>query len=455
MDLHVVILAAGKGSRMKSALPKVMHRIAGKPMLAHVLDSARSLNPAKIHIVVGHGAEQVRSAFDDADISWVEQQQQLGTGHAVREALPAIPVEAKVLVLYGDVPLIQSSTLSDLLAPVSDTCMSLLTAELDDPSGYGRIIRNVADEVVAIVEQKDANAEQLAVQEVNTGILAATSNCLKDWLPRLSNENAQGEYYLTDIIAMAVQQDVDVEVAQPEYLEEVQGVNNRLQLCELECFVQTAKAEQLMLEGVTLYDPNRLDIRGELLAGQDVTIDINCVFEGRVELAEGVEIGPNCVLKDCIVGKGTKVHAHSVIESAVIGADANIGPFARLRPGTELGDRTKVGNFVETKKALVGNGSKINHLSYVGDAEIGENVNVGAGTITCNYDGVNKSRTVLGDGVFVGSNTALVAPVVVENNATIGAGSVVTADVPEDHLAVGRARQKNIAGWNRPSKESK
>lgn len=454
MDLHVVILAAGKGSRMKSRIPKVMHCIAGKPMLAHVLDSARALNPAKIHIVVGHESGQVESAFDDSDISWIEQREQLGTGHAVREALPAIPDNAKVLILYGDVPLIQGRTLSDLLAPVSDSSMSLLTAELDDPQGYGRIIRNIADEVIAIVEQKDATDDQLAVQEVNTGILAASSNCLKSWLPALSNDNAQGEYYLTDIIAMAVADDVEIEVAQPEYLEEVQGVNNRLQLCELECFVQTRQAEQLMLAGVTLYDPNRLDIRGELIASQDVIIDINCVFEGRVELAEGVEIGPNCVLKDCVVGKGTRIHSHSVLESSEIGEDANIGPFARLRPGTKLGNQTKVGNFVETKKAVVGEGSKINHLSYVGDAELGRNVNVGAGTITCNYDGVNKSKTVLGDGVFVGSNTALVAPVSVESNATIGAGSVVTSDVPEENLAVARARQKNISGWKRPVKES-
>ena len=454
MDLHVVILAAGKGTRMKSNLPKVLHPVAGKPMLQHVIDAAKTLNPSKVHVVIGHGAESVIDTISDSDISWVEQTEQLGTGHAVDQALPAIPENSNVLILYGDVPLIEAATLSCLLDKVNEQQLAILTVELGDPTGYGRIVRNIADEVVAIVEQKDASAEQLAITEINTGILAASAKHLKRWLPQLSSDNAQGEYYLTDVIEMAVSEEIDVEAVQPSFIEEVQGVNNRLQLCELECFVQSKQAEQLMLSGVTLFDPNRIDVRGDLNVGIDITIDVNCVFEGEVILADEVVIGPNCYLKDVKIGKGTVIQANSVLEGATIGSDASIGPFARIRPGTRLADKTKVGNFVETKKTEVGEGSKINHLSYVGDAMIGQDVNIGAGTITCNYDGVNKSKTILQDQVFVGSNTSLVAPVSVAKNATIGAGSVVTSDVQENQLAVARSRQKNIDGWNRPNKKS-
>ena len=350
-------------------------------------------------------------------------------------------------------PLISVETLLELSELADNRTLALLTAYLDDPTGYGRIVRDVADDIRAIVEQKDASEEQLRIQEINTGILAVSAQKLKDWLPRLSSDNAQGEYYLTDIVEMAVKDDMEVLAAHPEQLEEVQGVNNRLQLCELECFYQSQQAEKLMLSGITLFDPNRIDIRGELQHGQDIVIDVNCVFEGKVVIEDNVFIGPNCVIKNATLKQGCQIHANSVIEEAEVGVDANIGPFARLRPGTVLGPDTKVGNFVETKKTRVAAGSKINHLSYVGDAEIGENVNVGAGTITCNYDGVNKYKTKLDDEVFVGSNTALVAPVSVGKSATIAAGSVVTSDVSENQLAVGRGKQRNIDGWKRPVKQ--
>lgn len=454
MSLHVVVLAAGKGSRMKSNLPKVLHRVAGKSMLGHVYDTAEELNAENIHVVIGHGADQVKAHFAESDITWVEQTEQLGTGHAVAQALPNIPEDSQVLVLYGDVPLIDPDTLSQLISGLSDTSMALLTVELPDPTGYGRITRDQEGLVTAIVEHKDASPEQLAIKEVNTGILAANGADLHRWLPSLSSENAQGEYYLTDIIEMAVNEGKKVEVTQPKFVEEVQGVNNRIQLCELECFVQSQIAEQLMTEGVTLFDPHRIDVRGDLHIGSDIIIDVNCVFEGEVVLEDNVVIGPNCVIKDSIIREGTVIEAHSVVESTDIGANAKVGPFARLRPGTVLSDNTKVGNFVETKKTVVGKGSKINHLSYVGDAELGENVNVGAGTITCNYDGVNKFKTELADGVFVGSNSSLVAPVSVGKDSTIGAGSVVTSNVSDQQLAVARARQKNIDGWKRPEKKS-
>jgi len=453
MELHVVILAAGKGSRMKSKLPKVLHPVAGKPMLQHVIDAAKQLSPQKIHVVIGHGSEQVVDAINDQNIDWVMQTEQLGTGHAVDQALPEIPGNAKILVLYGDVPLIETATLEQMLALVTDSSMSLLTVLLPDPTGYGRIVRNIADEVTAIVEHKDASDEQLAINEVNTGILATTSDAMKTWLPKLSSDNAQGEYYLTDIIAMAVSDDIDVETVEPAFLEEVQGVNNRLQLCELECFVQSRTAEHLMLDGVTLYDPHRIDVRGTLVTGQDIVIDVNCVFEGHNEIADNVVIGSNCVIKNSVIGPGTTIEANSVIDNAIIGAQAQIGPFARVRPGTSLGDNTKVGNFVETKKATVAAGSKINHLSYIGDATIGADVNIGAGTITCNYDGVNKSQTELGDGVFIGSNSSLVAPVKIEEGATVGAGSIITTQVKKDQLAVARAKQRNIDGWQKPVKK--
>ena len=450
--LHVVILAAGQGSRMKSALPKVLHPIAGRPMLHHVIDTAKLLGAEKIHTVIGHGADKVREATDEASVNWVTQSEQLGTGHAVAQALPDLPDDARVLVLYGDVPLTRHETLEGLVGTLDDNTLGLLTVTMDNPQGYGRIVRNADGDVQSIVEQKDASAEQQQIREVNTGILAVSAKHLKSWLPTLSNSNAQGEYYLTDIIAMAVAQGLGVSVSQPENPFEVQGVNNRLQLAELERWFQRQQADRLMTEGATLADPARVDVSGELSIGNDLWIDVNVVFEGKVSLGSNVSIGPGCVIKDATIADGAEIKANSVIEGAVIGANAQIGPFARIRPGTELAANTKVGNFVETKKAIVGEGSKINHLSYVGDASLGRNVNVGAGTITCNYDGVNKYQTVLGDGVFVGSNTALVAPVTVATEATIGAGSTITRDVADHELAVARGRQRNIAGWEKPKK---
>ena len=450
--LHVVILAAGQGSRMKSALPKVLHPIAGRPMLHHVIATAKQLGAEKIHTVIGHGAEKVLETTDEASVNWVTQSEQLGTGHAVAQALPDLPDDARVLVLYGDVPLTRHETLDGLVGTLDDNTLGLLTVTMDNPQGYGRIVRNADGKVQSIVEQKDASAEQQQIREVNTGILAVSAKHLKNWLPTLSNSNAQGEYYLTDIIAMAVDQGLGVSVSQPENPFEVQGVNNRLQLAELERWFQRQQADRLMTEGATLADPARLDVRGELSIGNDLWIDVNVVFEGKVNLGSNVSIGPGCVIKDTTIADGAEIKANSVIEGAVIGAHAQIGPFARIRPGTELAANTKVGNFVETKKAIVGEGSKINHLSYVGDASLGRNVNVGAGTITCNYDGVNKYQTVLGDGVFVGSNTALVAPVTVAAEATIGAGSTITRDVADHELAVARGRQRNISGWEKPKK---
>jgi len=451
--LHVVILAAGQGSRMKSSLPKVLHRIAGKPMLHHVMDTARKLGAERIHGVIGHGADQVKAITQADDVQWAIQEDQLGTGHAVSQALPNLPDEARVLILYGDVPLTQPETLEELVSRVSEQTIGLLTVTLDNPDGYGRILRDKQGKVTAIVEQKDATPEQKTINEVNTGILAVSASHLKAWLPQLSNANAQDEYYLTDVIAMASEAGVGIEVAQPDTEFEVQGVNNRIQLAGLERWYQQQQADRLMTAGATLADPARIDVRGDLTVGQDVLIDINAVFEGKVTLESGVSIGPNCLLRNCHIGANSQIEAHSVIDGARVGQHAQIGPFARLRPGTELADHTKVGNFVETKKTVVGEGSKINHLSYVGDATLGRNVNVGAGTITCNYDGVNKHQTEIGDGVFVGSNTSLVAPVALANNATIGAGSTITRDVAAEELAVARGKQRNIANWQRPDRK--
>jgi bifunctional UDP-N-acetylglucosamine pyrophosphorylase/glucosamine-1-phosphate N-acetyltransferase len=450
--LHVVILAAGQGSRMKSALPKVLHPIAGRPMLHHVIETAKQLGAEKVHTVIGHGADRVRETTDEPSVSWVVQNEQLGTGHAVAQALPDLPDDARVLVLYGDVPLTRHETLDELVGTLNDQTLGLLTVTMDNPQGYGRIVRNGQGQVQCIVEEKDASPEQQQIHEVNTGILAVSAKHLKTWLPALSNSNAQGEYYLTDIIAMAVEQGLRISVSQPENPFEVQGVNNRLQLAQLERWFQRREADRLMTEGATLADPARVDVRGELSIGNDLWIDVNVVFEGKVVLGSNVSIGPGCLIKDASIADGAEIKANSMIEGAVIGTNAQIGPFARIRPGTQLAANTKVGNFVETKKAIVGEGSKINHLSYVGDASLGRNVNVGAGTITCNYDGVNKYRTVLGDGVFVGSNTALVAPVTVAAEATIGAGSTITHDVADHELAVARGRQRNIAGWEKPKK---
>jgi bifunctional UDP-N-acetylglucosamine pyrophosphorylase/glucosamine-1-phosphate N-acetyltransferase len=450
--LHVVILAAGQGSRMKSSLPKVLHKVAGRSMLHHVIATAKTLGAAEIHGVIGHGADQVKAAFAGYNVGWVMQEQQLGTGHAVAQALPDLPDDARVLVLYGDVPLTTADTLQGLVQSLDEKTLGLLTVTLDNPQGYGRILRNSAGQVTAIVEQKDASAEQLAICEVNTGILAVSARHLKAWLPQLSSSNAQGEYYLTDVIAMAVEAGMTVSVAQPSNAFEVQGVNNRVQLAELERWYQSREAERLMIEGATLADPARVDVRGELSIGNDVLIDVNVVFIGKVTLGSHVSIGPGCVITDATIADGAQIHAYSVIEQASVGANAQVGPFARLRPGTQLAANTRVGNFVETKKAILGEGSKINHLSYIGDATLGAGVNVGAGTITCNYDGVNKSQTVLGDGVFIGSNSALVAPITIGAGATVAAGSTITKDVAEQELAVARGRQRNIPGWQPPKK---
>lgn len=453
MKTDVVILAAGQGSRMKSALPKVMHTLAEKPMLQHVIDSARQLQPQGLHVVIGHEGEQVEQAMADQGLSFVWQREQLGTGHAVAQAMPNIDQESVVLVLYGDVPLTRPDTLEKLTHIAAQGDLGLLTVTLEDPTGYGRIIRNAVGDVVAIVEHKDATEQEQLVREVNTGILALPSAALHEWLPRLSSDNAQGEYYLTDVIAMAAEEGMRVRAIQPEAEQEVQGVNNRMQLAQLERWYQRQRAETLMASGVTLADPARIDIRGELTVGQDVLIDINAIFEGEVVLEEGVEIGANCIIRNASIGAGTRIEANSMIDGAVVAEHAQIGPFARLRPGTELSAGSKVGNFVETKKARIGAGSKVNHLSYIGDAEVGADVNVGAGTITCNYDGVNKSTTRIGDGAFIGSNSALVAPVDIEAGATVGAGSTITKTVGEGQLAVARGKQVNLNNWPKPTKK--
>ena len=454
MSLEVVILAAGKGTRMRSKLPKVLHPLAGKPMVQRAIEAAADTGAEKIHVVIGHGADDVKARIDHPMVSWALQEEQKGTGHAVAQAMPQVADDATVLVTYGDVPLVASETLRRVVDACDDNTLVLLTAILDDPTGYGRIVRNDAGEVQAIVEQKDASEEQLAIQEVNTGMLALKASYLKQWLPLLSSDNAQGEYYLTDLTGMAVENGLKVAVEHPDHLWEVDGVNNRLQLNQLERRFQAVQAEQLMLGGATLADAARVDVRGNLEIGEDISIDVNCVFEGNGTIGDDVVIGPNCYIKDSTIGAGTVIKANSVLEEAVLGEGCDVGPFARLRPGTVLSESAKVGNFVETKKAHIGKGSKVNHLSYIGDSEIGEKVNVGAGTITCNYDGVNKSKTVMGDGVFIGSNSSLVAPVNIGENATVGAGSVITGDVGAEELAVARGKQRNISGWKRPTKKS-
>lgn len=451
MDVNVVVLAAGQGSRMKSSLPKVLHPLAGRPLAQHVVDTARQF-ASDITLVIGHGGEAVRAHFDGQPLNFAVQDEQLGTGHAVAQALPELPDSGTVLVLYGDVPLTRAETLTRLVAQVDDRSLALLTVTLDDPSGYGRILRNAAGAVQAIVEEKDASVEQKAIQEVNSGIMAMPARVLHDWLPRLGNDNAQGEYYLTDLIAMAVREGLTVRSAEPDDIEETLGVNNRVQLADLERRYQRRQAEQLMLAGCSLADPARVDVRGSLSVGPDCRIDINAVFEGEVTLGSGVQIGPNCVIRNARLGDGVVVEANTVIDQAELGAGASVGPFARIRPGTQLGEGAKVGNFVETKNARVEAGAKINHLSYVGDARVGAGANIGAGTITCNYDGANKHHTDIGAGVFVGSNSTLVAPVALEDGAFIGAGSVITKTAPADQLSIGRARQVSISKWQRPTK---
>ncbi len=451
--VNFVILAAGKGTRMRSAIPKVLHKVSGRSMLGHVVAAVESLGKAKKIIVTGHGAEQVEQQFKSPTTIFTQQKEQLGTGHAVQMAIPALCSDAVVIVLYGDVPLIRPSTIEKILDVVTETTMGLLTINLENPQGYGRIVRNGQQEITEIIEQKDASVEQLKITEVNTGVLALRSTQLREWLPKITNNNAQGEYYLTDLVAIARAEGVEVISVNPESATEVEGVNNRIQLSQLERAHQRQLAEVLMESGTSLADPARFDQRGELNAGTDNFIDINCVFNGSVTIGSNVSIGANCQISDSTIGDGVSILPNTIIESSVVGDRAVVGPFARLRPGTKMESDTKVGNFVETKKTLVGKGSKINHLSYVGDAQLGENVNIGAGTITCNYDGVSKHKTDLGDGVFVGSNSTLVAPIKVDKGGFIAAGSTVTTEVPSDSLAVGRAKQRNIKGWKRPTKK--
>lgn len=456
MSVEAVILAAGQGTRMKSLQPKVLHQLAGKPLLGHVLDAARQLGIERMHTIIGHGADQVEARFAEcSDVSWVIQQQQLGTGHAVLQAMPQVAEDSTVLILYGDVPLLKPETLQQLVDAVGDNSIGLLTVVLDNPKGYGRILRDDSGRVYANVEEKDATDQQKLVSEVNTGILAVKASDLNRWLPTLSNDNAQGEYYLTDIIAMAADEGYVVECRHPGFAQEVEGINSRSQLASLERWFQLRQAEALMASGVTLYDPARLDIRGSLSSGSDVTIDINVVFEGDVSIGSGVSIGPNCVISNATIGDNVVIYANSIIEDAVVEDEANIGPYARLRPGTVLRSKSKVGNFVEIKKADIGVGAKVNHLSYIGDSTIGDRVNIGAGTITCNYDGVNKHQTVIEQDVFVGSNTSIVAPVTVREGATIGAGSTITTDIYAGQLAVARGKQRNFDGWARPLKKDK
>ncbi len=451
--LTIIILAAGQGSRMKSRLPKVLHPLAGQPLLAHVINTARSLNPERIIVVYGHGGEQVPAAINGDDLIWVKQEEQLGTGHAVAQAMPEVDDDATVLVLYGDVPLTRQATLEQLIACGADD-FGLLTVELDDPAGYGRILRNREGQVTQIVEHKDASEDERQIREVNTGMLAANAGRLRGWLEKLNNDNAQAEYYLTDVTAMAVAEGLTIKTCPPDSEMEVLGVNSRAQLAMLERQYQRQQAEVLMEQGVTVIDPARLDIRGEVDIAQDVILDVNVILVGKVRIGEGVYVGPGCVIKDSTIAEGVQLQPLCVIEQAHIGADAHIGPFARLRPGAELAAHTHVGNFVEIKNSVVGEASKINHLSYIGDSDVGARVNIGAGVITCNYDGAYKHRTTIGNDVFVGSDCQLVAPVEVGDGATLGAGTTLTRDAPAAELTLSRAKQKTIQGWKRPVKKS-
>lgn len=450
--LSVVILAAGKGTRMYSDLPKVLHPVAGKPMVKHVIDTVKHLNARQINLIYGHGADLLKERLADEPVNWVFQAEQLGTGHAMQQAAPFFADDENIMMLYGDTPLIQQSTLERLIAQKPENGIALLTVKLENPTGYGRIIRENGS-VVAIVEQKDASAEQLKIQEINTGVMVASGASFKKWLGNLNNNNAQGEYYITDVIAMANEDGFQVQAVQADEFMEVEGVNNRLQLAALERFYQKKQAEKLLLAGVTLIDPSRFDVRGTVEHGKDVSIDVNVILEGNVKLGNNVKIGAGCVLKNVTVGDNVEIKPYSVLEDAVIGEKSAIGPFSRLRPGTQLAEGAHVGNFVEIKNAQVGKGSKVNHLTYVGDAEVGSNVNIGAGVITCNYDGANKFKTIIGDDVFVGSDSQLVAPVEIANGATIGAGSTITKNVAEGELVITRVAQKHIQGWQRPTKK--
>jgi len=454
MQITTIILAAGKGTRMRSELPKVMHKIAGKSLLEHVYQTSKQLPGNAIKVVIGHGADFIREKLSHIDVNWVEQFQQLGTGHAVQQATGQIGDDDVVLVLYGDVPLLKFATVQNLLEKADKETLALLTINLDNPTGYGRIIRDTSGRVAKIVEQKDATPLELAITEVNTGIMAVNGLKLKKWLFQLGNDNFQGEYYLTDIVEMAVADGVLVVTSQPQSSNEVLGVNNRLQLSQLERLYQQGQAEMLLEQGVTLMDPSRFDLRGNITQlGQDIEIDVNVVLEGQLDLGNNVKIGANTHIKNAVIGDNVEIFANCVIENAVVGANSRIGPFARLRPGTVLAKDVHIGNFVELKNAVVAEHSKINHLSYIGDANLGRHVNIGAGTITCNYDGVNKFMTTIGDGAFIGSNSQLVAPVTVGTNATIGAGSTITKDCPDNQLTLARAKQLTLSGWQRPVKK--
>lgn len=452
MSLSAVVLAAGKGTRMKSSLPKVLHPIAGKPMVQHILDRLNDIGTSTINLVYGHGAEKLKTALAENKVNWCLQAEQLGTGHAVMQAVEHILDEDEVLILVGDAPLIKVETLNKLIATKKDADLVLLTVEMDDPTGMGRIVRD-GDNVIAIVEHKDATDEQRRIKEINTGMMIMNGIDLKRWLGQLSNDNAQNEYYLTDVIGMAANEGKKIMAAQPSSAIEVEGINNRVQLAKIERHHQLQLAESLMMQGVTLADPTRIDIRGSITVGQDVVIDVNAVFEGDVVLGDNIVIGPNCVLKNCTVADNVVIEANSMLDSAKVAQSCTIGPYARLRPGAVMAEGAKVGNFVEMKKSYLGKGSKANHLTYLGDTQVGEKANIGAGTITCNYDGVNKFKTIIGDNAFVGSNSSLVAPVEIGAGATVGAGSTISKNVENEELAIARGKQRNIAGWPRPTKK--
>lgn len=455
MSLHIIILAAGSGRRMLSKQPKVMHQVGGRPMLEHVVTTAQALNPTAIHVVHGNGGDQVREALGHLPVNWVKQEQQLGTGHAVQQALPFCDANSRVLVLYGDVPLISTQTLSQLLDEAPHHGIGLIVTQLDNPTGFGRIIRNEVGNIIAIIEHRDANPQQLKINEVNTGIITCPTDFFQHWIPKLDNCNKQHEIYLTDIIAVAVDEGIPVGGILAHSKEDVQGVNDRWQLAQAERYYQQRQARYLTQAGVTLLDPNRLDIRGNINIAQDVTLDINIVLEGDVTIGAHSYIGPNSVIRNAVIGEHVHVHANSIIDGAQIEHHAEVGPFARIRPGSQLGEHSKVGNFVELKKTSLGAHSKASHLSYLGDAIVGDHVNIGAGTITCNYDGVNKWSTTIEDGAFIGSNTSLIAPVKVGKNATIGAGSAISADAPAEQLTLARAKETVIEHWQRPQKKIK
>jgi bifunctional UDP-N-acetylglucosamine pyrophosphorylase/glucosamine-1-phosphate N-acetyltransferase len=452
MTCSVVILAAGKGTRMKSTLPKVLHPIGGKPMVQHIIDTVRQIGATNINLVYGHGADQLQQALIHNELNWCLQAEQLGTGHAVQQAVPYLADHEDVLILVGDAPLIKAATLEQLLKIKQQADLALLTVHLDDPSGMGRIIRS-GEQVSAIVEHKDATDAQRQITEINTGMMVMGGKDLKRWLSQLNSNNAQGEFYLTDVIEMAAKEGKIIKASHPTSATEVEGINNRMQLAKIERAFQTEQANDLMSKGVTLLDPQRFDLRGDLVVGQDIVIDVNVVIEGTVSIGSNVKIGPNCLLIDCTIADGTVVEANSIIEQAQVAENCTIGPFARLRPGTQILEGAKVGNFVELKKTILGLGSKANHFTYLGDTTVGSKVNIGAGTITCNYDGVNKARTEIGDGAFIGSNSSIVAPVSIGKNATVGAGSTITKSIADEELAIARAKQRNITGWQRPTKK--